>query len=256
MLEQVLLNMAVNARDAMARGGHLTICTLPVTVTPQHARHSGPHARPGRYARFSVSDTGAGIPAKVLPQIFEPFFTTKESGKGTGLGLAISLGIVQTHHGWIDVETQLERGSTFHVYLPSHALGTEAVVPKREFRTHAIGNTTVLLAEDEFAVRSLVSLVLSRQGYRVIETVCGANALEQWAAHRDEITILVTDIVMPGSPDGHELAAQLLVENPLLRVVTMSGYDPGEVAGAPRAHLRKPFTADDLLSMLDGTRRN
>lgn len=255
MLEQVLLNMAVNARDAMLRGGRLTITTAPVDVTAEQIKKSAVQARPGRYVRFSVADTGAGISAKILPQIFEPFFTTKSAGKGTGLGLAISLGIVQKHQGWIEVDTEPGRGTTFHVYLPSHALANESPTPKRELPIHAAGNTTILLAEDESAVRSLVHMVLTRQGYRVIEATCGAEALEQWSKYRDEITILVTDIVMPGWPDGHELAARLFAEKPSLRIITMSGYDPGEVAGVTRAHLRKPFTADELLSMIDSTRR-
>jgi signal transduction histidine kinase/ligand-binding sensor domain-containing protein/CheY-like chemotaxis protein len=259
MLEQVLLNMAVNARDAMPRGGRLTIATAQVQVSADQARRAAPHATPGYYARFSVSDTGAGIPAEILPQIFEPFFTTKESGKGTGLGLAISLGIVQQHRGWIDVETRQGLGSTFHVYLPGHSVLPERSTPKSGSPTHAAGNATILLAEDETAVRSLVQHVLARQGYRVIEAASGAEALTQWAMHRDEITILLTDIVMPGWPDGHELAAKLSVEKPSLRIVTMSGYDPGEIVnrgGSPRPHLRKPFTADDLLSAIDSTVRS
>ncbi|HEX2854685.1 MAG TPA: two-component regulator propeller domain-containing protein [Opitutaceae bacterium] len=256
MLEQVLLNMAVNARDAMNRGGRLTIATTHVTVSSDQARRASPHATPGHYARFSVSDTGAGIPEKILPLIFEPFFTTKESGKGTGLGLAISLGIVQQHRGWIDVETRPAQGTTFHVYLPSYSMSPEVAAPKTVIRTHATGDTTILVAEDESAVRSLVQHVLMRQGYRVIEASSGGDALTQWAMHRDEITILLTDIVMPGWPDGHELAAKLAGEKPSLRIVTMSGYDPGEIVnrgGLVRPHLRKPFTADDLLNAIDST---
>jgi signal transduction histidine kinase/ligand-binding sensor domain-containing protein/CheY-like chemotaxis protein len=256
MLEQVLINLAVNARDAMPRGGRLSISTAPIIVDAQHARRSGAQARPGGFVRCSVSDRGGGIPANILPEIFEPFFTTKEAGKGTGLGLAISLGIVQKHHGWIEVETEVGEGTTFHIYLPSQPLPSDKSTPRHELRAHSSGKAaTVLLAEDELAVRAVVNLVLTRQGYRVIEAVSGADALEKWAAHRDEISILITDIVMPGWPDGHELAARLLKEKPSLRVVTMSGYDPGEAAGMPRTHLRKPFTAEDLLAMLDSTTR-
>ena len=256
MLEQVLLNMAVNARDAMPRGGRLTITTTLATISAEQARRC-PHATPGEYARFSVSDTGAGIPPEILPQIFEPFFSTKEAGKGTGLGLAISLGIVLQHRGWIDVETAPGSGTTFHVYLPSQPLGSSAPFVQRLTPAHPTGNATILLAEDEMAVRQVVQRVLTRQGYRVIEATSGPDALARWAEHRAEITLLLTDIVMPGQPDGHELAARLLEENPALRVVTMSGYDPGEVAargGPVRPHLRKPFTADDLLSAIESTR--
>ncbi len=256
MLEQVILNMAVNARDVMPRGGQLMIATTLVPVGAEQARRT-PHATPGDYARFSVSDTGAGIPPEILPQIFEPFFSTKEAGKGTGLGLAISLGIVLQHRGWIDVETQLGRGTTFHVYLPSQPLPESTPASRREPPTHPTGHATILLAEDETGVRSLVQRVLTRQGYRVIEAISGGDALAIWAEHREEITVLLTDIVMPGRPDGHELAARLLKEKPSLRVVTMSGYDPGEVAtrdGSVRPHLRKPFTTDDLLSAIESTR--
>jgi signal transduction histidine kinase/ligand-binding sensor domain-containing protein/CheY-like chemotaxis protein len=258
MLEQVLLNMAVNARDAMPRGGRLTISTTHATITPAQARPETPNAKPGAYARFSVSDTGGGIPPEVLPQIFEPFFTTKEAGKGTGLGLAISLGIVQQHRGWIDVETHPGKGTTFHVYLPSHSLVSPLPPARRTVAPFTPGNTTILLAEDETAVRSVVQRVLSRQGYRVIEASSGADALAKWAVHRDEVSILLTDIVMPGWPDGRELAERLLQEKPSLHIITMSGYDPGEFeaqksAGSnfARPHIRKPFTAEDLLRALE-----
>ena len=259
MLEQVLLNMAVNARDAMPRGGRLTIATSFAVVTPEDALRIGPHARIGEFACVSVSDTGTGVPEQILSQIFEPFFTTKEAGKGTGLGLAISLGIVQQHRGWIDVETRAGAGTTFHVYIPSHPLLTKEPARRTEVRPLARGDTTILVAEDETAVRNLVQRVLTRQGYHVIEAASGDEAANLWAAHREEVTILLTDIVMPGLLDGHELAARLLADKPGLRVITMSGYDPAEVAGGdggPAApHLRKPFTTEDLLTAIESTLR-
>jgi CheY-like chemotaxis protein len=249
MLEQVVMNMAVNARDAMPRGGRLTITTAAIVVDEEHQRRH-PLATPGDYVRLSVSDTGGGIPDDVLPQIFEPFFTTKESGKGTGLGLAISLGIVQQHRGWIEVETRRGEGTTFHVYLPRHASSAPAELPPRRSVRPACGNATILVVEDEEAVRALVQAVLVRHGYRVIEASSGAEALNRWQERRDEIDVLLTDIVMPGAIDGHELAAQLTREKPDLRAITMSGYDPSEVAsqelGTPQ--LRKPFSADELLA--------
>ncbi len=252
MLEQVLLNMAVNARDAMPRGGRLTITTSVTTVSSAQARRTA--SKPGEYARFSVHDSGSGIAQEVLPQIFEPFFTTKEAGKGTGLGLAISLGIVQQHHGWIDVESPPGSGTTFHVYLPIQPLAVEVNVAESNTPPPSPGNATILLVEDESAVRGVVQRALTRQGYRVIEAVSGADALARWTEHRDQISVLLTDIVMPGWPDGHELSARLLKEKPSLRVITMSGYDPGEVVsrtGGTRPHLRKPFTGDDLLRLLE-----
>jgi two-component system, cell cycle sensor histidine kinase and response regulator CckA len=258
MLEQVLLNMAVNARDAMPRGGRLTIATAAVTVSPEQALRIGPQARAGEFACVSVTDTGTGIPEQILTEIFEPFFTTKEAGKGTGLGLAISLGIVQQHRGWIDVETRAGVGTTFRIYLPSHPLTVDEPTPARPARPLSRGDTTILVVEDEPAVRSLVQRLLTRQGYRVIEAASGDEAVGLWAAHRDEVSILLTDIVMPGRLDGHELTARLLAEKPDLRVITMSGYDPAEVAGQAGGgpHLRKPFSVDELLGTVENTLRN
>lgn len=261
MLEQVLMNLAVNARDAMPHGGQLTLSTTPIAVTPEQTR-ARLHAQPGEYARFSVTDTGVGIAPEILSQIFEPFFTTKEAGKGTGLGLAISLGIVQQHRGWIDVESAPGHGSTFHVFLPCHPLPQDSEAAKPAAPTHSRGDTTILVAEDEAAVRGLVKHILMRQGYRVIEAVSGADALTCWSVHKEEITVLLTDIVMPGWPNGHELAARLREERPALRVVTMSGYDPGEFGLAARRsnldapHVRKPFSADDLLRAIESTRKD
>jgi signal transduction histidine kinase/ligand-binding sensor domain-containing protein/CheY-like chemotaxis protein len=258
MLEQVLLNMAVNARDAMPRGGQLTIATDAVTLTPEQALRIGPHARPGQFACVSVRDTGTGVAPEILAQIFEPFFTTKEAGKGTGLGLAISLGIVQQHGGWIDVQTCQGLGTTFHVYLPRHAAKSQLPAASPKSRPQAQGNTTILVVEDESAVRSLVQRLLTRQGYRVIEAASGDEALTVWDKHADEISILLTDIVMPGRLNGHELANQLSARKSSLRVITMSGYDPKEVAGGKSSgpHLRKPFTTEDLLTAIEGTSRN
>ncbi|HEX2860222.1 MAG TPA: ATP-binding protein, partial [Lacunisphaera sp.] len=254
MIEQVVLNFAVNARDAMPRGGRLRLSTARVEVSPHHAA-SVTGARPGNMIRLSVSDTGAGIPEAVLPQIFEPFFTTKETGKGTGLGLAISLGIIQQHQGWIEVETRLGAGTTFHVFLPPHAVPGPAPAKPQTTAPFAAGNRTILLVEDEQAVRTVARRMLERHGYHIIEASSADEALARWAQHRDGIAILLTDIVMPGSLNGHELAARLLADNPALRVVTMSGYDPGEFAGRvgfSGPHLRKPFTNDDLLKAVAG----
>ncbi len=250
MLEQVVLNMAVNARDAMPKGGRLVIATSAATVTAEHCQRE-PRARPGPHVRLTVSDTGCGIPPEVLPQIFEPFYTTKAAGKGTGLGLAISLGIVLQHQGWIEVDTRLGEGTTFHVYLPRservEATGDAEAAPASCPR----GDATVLVAEDEVAVRMLVTSILRRQGYRVIEAKCGTDALEQWATHRAEVDLLLSDVVMPGKVDGHELAARLAADKPALRVLLMSGYDPSQLASAGetlKPQLRKPFTADELLA--------
>ncbi len=257
MIEQVLLNFAVNARDAMPRGGRLRLTTARVLVTPEQAART-PGARPGEHARLSATDSGTGIPDQVRSRIFEPFFTTKESGKGTGLGLAISLGIVQQHRGWIEVETSPGAGSTFHVFLPPHTSGPVPAAPPLAAPPGKGNGQTILLAEDEQDVRNVVRRMLSGHGYEIIEASCAADALARWAEHRDRITILVTDIVMPGPLNGHELAARLLAEKPSLRVITMSGYDPGDTAdrtGFTSPLMRKPFTAEELLLAIDRTRR-
>jgi len=256
MIEQVLLNLAVNARDAMPRGGRLVIATSAVTIDPNHPRASNRSHASGDFARLSVSDTGDGIPSHILPQIFEPFFTTKESGKGTGLGLAITQGIVQKHGGWIEVESSPGQGTIFHVFLPCHALSADAMAAPSNTRPQSGHDSMVLVVEDEMAVRTLVFRLLTRQGYRVIEASSGTEALARWAEHRDQITILLTDIVMPGHPDGHELVALLRAQRPDLRIITMSGYDPSDVArdsALAYPHVRKPFTADDLLKVIDAT---
>jgi signal transduction histidine kinase/ligand-binding sensor domain-containing protein/CheY-like chemotaxis protein len=258
MLEQVLLNIVLNARDAMPSGGRLAISSSAVTVKSGHPRPAAGTAKPGDYVCLSVNDTGGGIPSNILPQIFEPFFTTKESGKGTGLGLAITQGIVQKHGGWIEVETSSGQGTTFHVFLPRHDLVTTATELSANTTPLSGNATTILVAEDEQAVRTIVNRLLTRQGYRVIEASSGPEALERWAQYRDQITILLTDIVMPGHPDGHELAAKLLKERPELRVITMSGYDPSDIARTNEnihIHVRKPFTNEGLLKAIDSTKK-
>jgi CheY-like chemotaxis protein len=229
-----------------------------VVFSPEQAAQAGAQARAGEFACVSVSDTGTGVAPAVVSQIFEPFFTTKEAGKGTGLGLAISLGIVQQHRGWIDVETQVGAGTTVRVYLPSHALAAPAAPAACTLRVPAGGDTTILVTEDEAAVRGLVQHVLTRHGYQVIEAASGDEAVSVWAKNRDRISILLTDIVMPGSLNGHDLAARLVADKPQLKVVTMSGYDPAEVVGQVRnviPHLRKPFTTDDLLRIIHRVKR-
>jgi signal transduction histidine kinase/ligand-binding sensor domain-containing protein/CheY-like chemotaxis protein len=251
MIEQVLLNMAVNARDAMPRGGRLTIRTEAVVVDAAWCARQ-PRAKPGAYGRISVSDTGYGIAEAALPQIFDPFFTTKESGKGTGLGLAISLGIVLQHGGWIDVDTAVGRGTTFHVYLPLKPV-TPHELPAEPVRATRRGSGTVLVAEDDAAVRLVVERILGRAGFRILHAANGAEALRLWAQHHATIDVLLSDVVMPGHPDGHELAHELSRQKPSLRVVLMSGYDPTETAaptGRAQPQLRKPFTTEDLLKAL------
>jgi PAS domain S-box-containing protein len=251
MIEQVLLNLVVNARDAMPSGGRLSIQTGTCDLREDAA---GPDTPPGRYATLQVRDTGCGIAPEHLPHIFEPFFTTKEPGKGTGLGLATVFGIVKQHGGTIRVESQLGQGTTFSLLLPlaqttapTTAAATAPEAPARG------GAETILLVEDEPAVRALAALVLERAGYRVLAVADGAAAHGAWEQHREAIHLLLTDLVMPEGLSGHELARRFQSERPDLRVLFTTGYSE-EWAGRElelrpgQNYLPKPFTPQQLLA--------
>jgi PAS domain S-box-containing protein len=222
-MDQVLMNLAVNARDAMPDGGRLLIETSGVKFDELAAVQSAP-ARPGSFVCLSVGDTGCGIPAEILPKIFDPFFTTKDIGKGTGLGLSTVFGIVQQHQGWINVHSKVGHGTTFRIYLPRLAMMSEQITAPPALAAMRGGNETILLAEDEKSLRVLVHTALSRLGYRVLEVSTGVKALEIWKEHRKEISLLLTDLLMPDGITGKALAQLLLQENPKLKVVYMSGY--------------------------------
>jgi PAS domain S-box-containing protein len=253
MLDQVAMNLAVNARDAMPTGGRLIIETSEANVDePMAAMHA--EATPGRYVCLSVSDTGCGIPADVLPRIFEPFYTTKEPGKGTGLGLATVFGIIKQHHGWITVKSEPGVGTTFKVFLP--ALASGAVPPKAEKPMETRGGSeTLLLVEDDAFVRSSILKILTRKGYVVLEAASGDEALKVWAEHASEVALLLTDLVMPGSVNGRQLARRLRKQEPKLRVIYSSGYS-AEIAGqeiklSPGEHfMQKPINTAELLKTI------
>jgi two-component system cell cycle sensor histidine kinase/response regulator CckA len=224
MMEQILLNLSVNSRDAMPKGGQLFISTCSVNVDAKFvSRH--PDAKVGAYVGLIVKDTGAGIPPEILPRIFDPFFTTKDVGKGTGLGLATVYGIVQQHKGWINVSSKLNKETIFEIFLPA-AVGRTAVtdVPKTSASEVPGGTETILLVEDEPPVRALVRTVLERYGYRVLEAPSGVEALPVWLEHKDEISLLLTDMVMPYGVSGRELAQRLKGDKPSLKVIYSSGY--------------------------------
>lgn len=266
MIEQVILNLAVNGRDAMPHGGVLSLSTRVVPVSGDlariHHREKG-----GDYLCIEVRDTGTGIAPEHLPRVFEPFFTTKEVGKGTGLGLATVFGIVEQHGGWVTVESRLGEGSTFTVWLPCHreAEATETApqrLPAGSSRDTAPGgHETILLVEDEDLVRLVGRRLLTRQGYRVIEARNGRHALELWKDHANEIDLLLTDVVMPEGISGQELAKRLQSERPGLKVVYTSGYAAEIFRGeaslpSDAAFVGKPYRPEELLgtirSVLDG----
>ncbi|CAN5336624.1 hypothetical protein BH09GEM1_BH09GEM1_27190 [soil metagenome] len=223
MMDQLLLNLVVNARDAMPTGGRLAIETSGAVFDEQAASRPA-SIRPGSFVCLSVSDTGCGIPPEILPKIFEPFFTTKEVGKGTGLGLATVFGIVQQHRGWINVDSAVGRGTTFRIYLPRREQLAERKPTGTTFTTLQGGKETILLVEDDPAVRGVLHRSLSRLGYQVLLACDGTDALSAWGEHRNEIDLVLTDMVLPGGMNGIEVAAHLLSENPELKVIYMSGY--------------------------------
>jgi two-component system cell cycle sensor histidine kinase/response regulator CckA len=249
MLEQIAMNFAVNARDAMPNGGQVKIQTSVETIhrapTPMD-----PEQRDGEFVCLLFRDNGMGMDTHVLTRIFEPFFTTKAVGKGTGLGLSTVFGIVRQHHGWLEVESKPNQGTTFRVYFPA----TRQMAEKLEQATDAAlcrGRETVLVAEDEDALRQLVVEVLRMQGYTVLEANSGAHALEVWTQAKRPVDLLMTDMVMPGGIMGGELAERLIDQNPRLKVIYTSGYSPG-MAGKDtsllerRNFLPKPYSVGKL----------
>ena len=251
MIDQVLVNLAVNARDAMPNGGSLCIATRGETrIPPAEARRSNP-SLPSSYVRLSISDTGMGIPPEIRSKIFEPFFTTKDVGKGTGLGLATVFGIVQQHRGWIELESEPGAGTTFHVYLPRI---TSAPAIRKEAPPAAPSRgqgELILLVEDESSLMDVGVTALRRYGYQVLSAHNGLEALRVWAGHKEEIKLLLTDIIMPDGMSGVQLARQILAEKPSLKVVYTSGYS-AQIAGKELPlneginYLAKPYELDQL----------
>jgi PAS domain S-box-containing protein len=250
-IEQMILNLAINARDAMPRGGVLTIETAEADLDEQ-ALAAHPDVVPGPYVALIVRDTGCGMPAEVLEHIFEPFFTTKPVGRGTGLGLSTVYGAVKQSGGHVAVESEVDRGSAFHIYLP---LMRDALLSPTEASALLppldANQETVLLVEDESAVRSLTRHMLQTAGFRVLEATNGGEALKIGEDHLGEIDLLLTDVVMP-SMDGRQLADRLRARRPRLKVLYMSGYTDEAVLGhgvlpEGSAFVEKPFTPQTLM---------
>jgi len=252
MIEQVLMNLLVNARDAMPDGGQLSISTDRQDIAEAQVRKN-PEALAGPHICLTVSDTGCGIPKETLPRIFDPFFTTKEVGKGTGLGLATAYSIVQQHRGWITVASQLNEGTTFKIYFPAVKGGRVAKEPASTKLLQ--GSGTILVVEDELAVRTLVCHLLQRCGYTVVQAESGIDALKIWEERQGKIQLLLTDIIMPDGMNGYELARRLQTAKPKLKVIYTSGYS-GEVVGKGLEltegvnFLQKPYVPQKLLQIL------
>jgi two-component system, cell cycle sensor histidine kinase and response regulator CckA len=244
MLDQVLLNLAVNARDAMPSGGQLTIETFAVEWQET--------IREGSFAGVRVIDTGSGMTPGVVPHVFEPFFTTKDVGKGTGLGLATVYSIIQQHNGWIDVESSLGSGSQFTFYLPRLGVEARSVPRPPDIQVVPGGRETILVVEDERSLRALVKNVLVQGGYTVLEAPSGTAALDVWSRHWNEIQLLLTDVVMPDGMSGLDLAKKLLRDRPELRVIYTSGYSAEIAAREIQLQdglnfLSKPYRPPELL---------
>ncbi|MBI1830918.1 MAG: response regulator [Planctomycetes bacterium] len=248
-MQQVILNLAVNARDAMPRGGRLTIETANVVLDAEYAKHH-PHVLPGNYVLMAMTDTGIGMSPAILAHIFEPHFTTKGPGKGTGLGLATVNTIVKHHGGHIDVDSEIGRGASFKIYLPQAGHASVPHASDAKLRIIPRGQETILLVEDEDSVRALARHVLELNGYNVLEAVNGDDAIVLAERHPGPIHLLLSDVVLP-TRGGRALADHLLGILPNLRLLFLSGYTSDAVlrhgiADSDFAFLQKPFGAAAL----------
>ena len=255
MLEQVIMNLVVNARDSMPAGGVITLSTSSVEFTPADLALQ-PERRTGLFVCLTVADTGCGMDAETLKHIFEPFFTTKEAGKGTGLGLATVYGIVAQHKGWVEVESRLNRGSSFRVFLPAMPRVAEnAAADPEEAAPVPSGQETILLVEDDKKLRESLEQALSVLGYKVFAAPNGREAMRSWHLIRDQVDLLLTDMVMPEGMTGLELTALLRAIKPGLKVIVSSGYSDEIVqAGVPDSlgvhYLPKPYEIRTLGTLL------
>lgn len=249
-IEQVIMNLAVNAREVMPQGGTLTIETKNIVLEKEQMRQF-PGLSPGPHVVLTICDTGTGMDAETQAHIFEPFFTTKEQGKGTGLGLATVHGIVKQSEGHISVSSRVGEGTSFSIYLPRAEQTADADEASQSTSPVLPGSETILLVEDETVVRNLAQRVLLRNGYTVLVANRGTEALQAFQQHDGPIHLLLTDVVMPGGMNGRQLAERLLAQHPKLKVLYMSGYTDDIVVrhgvlDSDVAFLEKPFSASGL----------
>jgi two-component system cell cycle sensor histidine kinase/response regulator CckA len=252
-IEQVLMNLVTNAKDAMPRGGTLTIEISPVVMAERFV-HAHGFGEPGNYACVSVTDTGHGMDEETRKRIFEPFFTTKEVGKGTGLGMAIIYGIIQQHNGCITVSSEMGKGTTFRIYLPIISEEIKEAHGTRAAGSPQGGTETILLAEDEVTVRELHKMILEGAGYRVVEAVDGQDAIDKFMEHTADVDILVTDVVMP-KIDGKSLYEEIRKRRPDMKVLFISGYAKDVIVergilDEKFSYLSKPVKSFELLTLV------
>ncbi len=253
-IEQVLMNLTLNGRDAMPDGGTITVGTSNVTFGEDATFHN-PDARPGNYVCLSVTDTGTGMDEATRNRIFEPFFTTKELNKGTGMGLATVYGIVKQHGGWIEVQTEVGKGSTFRILIPTTTRTAADHSESHPESVAADGDHTILVVEDDAVVRSLVVEVLTSYNYKVIEAENGDAAIERWPQFKEEVDLLLTDMVMPGEANGLAVARHCKSSKPDLKVIYTSGYS-SELFGSDVQledgvnYLPKPYFCGKLTAII------
>ncbi len=257
MVEQIVMNLAVNSRDAMPKGGKFIITTSAVEVDAAYVKQH-PEGRAGWFVCLTVADTGCGMEPKVLQRIFEPFFTTKEVGKGTGLGLATVYGVVKQHHGWIEVQSEVGVGTTFRILLPVAGKASDtADVPSVKSETIRGGKETLLLVEDEVGLLELVREILQQYEYRVLIASSGVEALRVWDESNGQVDLLLTDMIMPGGMTGGDLAVELKKRKPGLKVIYASGYSSAltgkEFTQGENIFLAKPYQPNQVAQLIRDT---
>jgi PAS domain S-box-containing protein len=257
LVEQVVMNLAINSRDAMPKGGKLVIETSALDLDPVSARRY-PEGRAGRFVCLTVADNGCGMEPGVIHRIFEPFFTTKETGKGTGLGLATVYAAVKQLHGWIEVQSQVGAGTTFKIFLPAsdQAIAAPATTPPPAENVQG-GKETILVAEDESALLELMRSTLGLYHYQVLTASSGQEALEVWEQHQGNVDLLLTDLIMPGGMTGRELAVELKSRKPDLKVIFTSGFNASSVGkdatNGDTTFLPKPYLPEEVARLVRNT---